>query len=1429
MSDKNIIGQNNGRIVTVKSVFCSTRTCLLYAKNYLKLLKQSPEYGSAFQNDNADYEINMLPIGVRDLSILSKDFKFTKDRANYCRSIGNLESMITAAERFDPSNHENELYYRSFYPIFSDTVIKSLTNADGTVKLLSGGSFWRLDRPIVNALLGKTPSGIDINTRRRKHKGFDEFGEPIYFTNEEIRLAEIEARARYKMHENIQINVDYNPFIIENIFLTIASSVYADEKPFNFIKDKFDPFSIIHPIDNIFSNKDDISCYLGICEKINCIFLSDFQIVKGVMDGTGDILTSLDILDNARSSKKADTRMKFHSIYITLMRQVNLILPFAVKFIRVILDNDQGGKFDEKFGYKLSDDPDPELPNLFFNSLLNEDSPLVPHINSLIINPDSADPSNNHLGFNLTGPIFRNLFIYIVKCCTNNTKGNKNIALLSKKFGHGTSHMLDTTIKESFFKRLNCDNNASFSYDMIDRPINDKGENLVSYLYRSLQKCEEKDLGNLVFLSRIVLIFTEELKNDSFINELRDNPITIDIDGLITTVNKITGKEYNLTTPIFEKINKIIESNATNSNDSLKLIDTELDNLYGKKYKSRCVPLPPIEFSLDDLKWLKRKTQIIKGKIDNITTKKVNFERLYELYSRIQDFVYINNQSDVENPKIIEQINAAEAEYNNFLSQCTKIENGNVLLTTGEYETYRKLQGDLYYYSHPEQIRFEFIPFEFKTKSGIGSILSFNIKHCYLKDGEDIKRGETLYASKGEEWIKSYFDPFFRPFATIAVEAFKIEVEQKMVPKKGKPDILEEVLLINVTYGSNQDTHTATKFRTNFPSISDIDFLLAKAKMLYGNGSVDYDISMINPLDFKIKWFKTLDQHRATSGESRETTFKIYDDYEGCFEEYPFYDASGRLSISNEFARSNESYLNKLNRTKNIDAMRIEREKVERVKREVDNIIREHVNDLRRKGKPFNLSLDQKNDLLEEANKQRRIANERLEDGDKILLLPLFKDNRVPRGPDETYKISITTVNSRTLWSNFKTNLSNGQEVSIGDVVKSTVVKSNVPSRSVESRLSGRGGRGRDNNSYSERYSNRGVNQQPNVINHDFIRNAWNIQQKERSKPDQDGFVTVANGRKIFNGRIVTGNTPNHKSSDQVKDNRFTNPINRTRYNNNNGKRAGGRSQSPNRVKGSNSKLHASSSPQVNKRGFDAGINSPNSSTPIDDKMRGSNGYLQPQNFNGIQRSASPTASLYSGIFSEVGRSSPTPPPMKKDISNTSTPRKGTSNTPTTKGTNTLRKDSNQFSVLADNGDLSFNQVINDSDEEDMPGGFGVGSKSPSVPVGFGVVSKSPSIPDIDFSSDEEDMPGGFGVGSKSPSIPVGIVVGSKSPSVPDIDFGSDSDSDSDDGDDIFGKSSKTHPVPDTAPIPDIDFGNDSDSDEEREPDIFTSDIFSGL
>lgn len=1290
MSDNKIISRNNGRIITVKSGLCSSETCLKYAKDILKQLKDSTEYGAFFQNDKGDYEVNTLPMGIRNLSLLSKDNKATKDRSNYCQVIGQLESMLTAVNVYDPKDSTNDLFYKSFFNTFVNEVVDMFDKAGGKIKILSGGSFWRLDKAIVNVLLGKTPQGVDISKRRRKHHSFDENGEPIYYTEEEVKDAENELRLRNGITDLYQINVDHNPFTIRSIFLSICShmsvSKYVDRTgDFNSVDD------YIYPIKSLFSTVDD-ELYIDVCNTIRQIFSQDLEVMIPIYKSGKDIVSALDIM-----TKKTNTSMPYACIYLGLMKHVNFVIPFAVKFIQGVNDY-TSGKIESFLGYNDFENENTAFST--FEKLLNSDGLLKKFISTVPVMFD----------YKISGQIFRYLLISIIRIYTNKTVNDQVVNFISKKIGATSETFVIDDLVMSLFAPLNNTVDDKLISDCIfnsvncEKTVSGKKEELVCYLYRYLFSYVdnfENIPSDIKFLSKVILSCSEVMKDESYINDIDGVNVTIDIKTMIETVNKITGASLNESNHIFSKISGIVEKNVERLNNDLKRVENDFDAIYGEKYNSTCIPLPPIDFSFNDLKWIERKINSIKGKIDAITKSKVDFVKFQELYDEMENIRYIRNNSPVDDPRILNKLKIAEDNYNEYVSYCTNFNDGTALLSSADLDKYKKLQKDLYHYTHTDKIRMKFEPFTFKFKESIGLTLSYNISNCFLRDGENsIKRGMSLYETRGDEWIINYFDPFFRPFATVAVEAFKIEVVHTKVKSKKSINVEEDVLLIKVTYGNSDDAHNATKFRTDFPSILDISFLLREAKKFYKIDSDEYDISMVKKEDFKIRWFKTQEQIDATAGRNNETTLGIYDDYEGCIEEYPFYDSQGKIIVLNSFNKINASYKSKLNTDHAIEVGKIRRFKEREAKESGERIIQNFINERRKNGIKTEPTVQEKNLIIEAENKRRTEENKSRDESDKFFMIPLFKVEGESIGPKHDVKPTEIESESFTLWKNIKLVDSDGKEVKISDSMKSL----NIPNRTNNTGI----GRSfvRSNVRKNERRTHEGVIQQPNVI-----RNAF-YQREMINKPDAEGFVMVYSGRKTLKGRIVTGNTPGEKPIEKKND-RFTKP-----YKQNNGKREGGRSSST-EIYGSNGRsndrrsgspyrknenknMRNSSSPGTGKRGHHVGASSPFGASPsIDEKMIGSEAYLQfkPETFT-MLTSASPSIVSSGNIFNGM-------------VELTSSPAvKGTSS-------------GNSFKI-----------DVSDSEDEDEP---------VKIPVGFGAsVEKKETTPTnfsykIELSDSEEE------------------------------------------------------------------------------------------
>jgi hypothetical protein len=956
MNNSNVIKQSNGICVTADTNFASKSTCEEFFRHLLQILKTNNDITDLVSAENdSSYETNILPVPLKNLSQLSTDIITNKQ--DYANDRADFEVRKFVAKFFDPSNISNADFYANYVPPMIDAVKKEFANQQGSrsTMILSQLAFMRLSQTMVNILLMKKPDGSDNIIRRCKPKPntrvVDEDGNVSYsyYTNDEITVAEMELYNERDAHQFISFDVAHVPFTHNYLLLTTASLIYAERNERN----QSLPIDEM-TVDEIFAFDENTSDLLSQqFLDFSKVATRDLDIIN-LIEARGSSIMDIIHADCKGIEPVNGLNENFLSMkekYMTLLLYIRVILTAAEGLIVRIKNfetNPVGISLMKLVGLEEDDD-----------SYMQE-------LTSLLQNPDFSEFfASIPFKFRISEHLFYVLLVNVVKRATIGcgAQGLKIIDMFSGMVGYRKPN-LSAMLITNFFKQLDgvVTERAVENVSGLISTIEGRNEPMVSYAYRNVSKYM-RDNGKfgceLAIIDSSIKIIQQKQsgKKGAIPNRysMSDNNLTFDVDSLVDTVSKLTGidtlvntfsqfvsnrndfknkqleieerrkngedishlngNNLNDSIPPFSTYKIELENKELNLEERRKKVATDLDETYGKSFPRHYINLPEIPYTISEKVWAKEKCIKIEAEISQITKFNPSFDWIKfrstfrELSNLSKDFA----KADVESPEMVSTIQDTQETFTELCSICG--------LDDSYLNKLKKLEESLNVYENLKSIQFEFIPFVFKLKKGLENTMDFHLGKTFILYEDKLKSVQSLLSNPDYERIlKDYFTPFFLPFATINADVFDITFNlsyrdntKSRIGIEGNSEIITDVIM-TVTYGSSDDTHVASKFRSRFPCILDSRRMLYEAKkdMQIPEEKNDFQISDIAD-KFVIRWARTRDQILTLSGSKGENVLKLIADTRGCDELYPFYDSNGMRIIMNQYRYFSERYTNMLN------------------------------------------------------------------------------------------------------------------------------------------------------------------------------------------------------------------------------------------------------------------------------------------------------------------------------------------------------------------------------------------------------------------------------------------------------------------------------------------------------------------------------------
>lgn len=980
MSDTNNIKMNNGSIVSADLGFANKDTIENWYKVMLRQLQNDPTTSEWFiLSKPSDFETNVLPVPLKDTSHLNSDILTVKE--DYASLRAEMEARKFAAKFYDKNNSDNIPFYANHMDTFVSNVKQAFLSSDekkGNVRLVSQNSFLRLSKAFVNILLSRKPDGTENIIRRSKAKpdvfDVDSSGNQVrvYYTNEEVIAGETELYTKYNAHNFLTLDLAHMPFGIEYSFLSASALMSVDrtERSDSVSYDMYDldtssetalfdsiKFNNEMFVDSLFNSSDESDRVVSIqLDEIAMIAKRDLGIINLVelRNKSGDILSVIHedcsriVFDQANlkngtqmtwvkpKPKDNSDKLSMRERYMSLMVFVRIIVNVASHLIQLIIENSKKNTLNKK-EIELIIGIESGMPGNYverFEEMLSDDD-------------FQRDLTNLSLKYRISERMFITLLVNIVRRATV-SYGDKAMSIVDRFSDHIGYNKPNLNLKfvETFFKYLTVSVPETAVEDiqgLINTSKNQR-EPMASYAYRNVTRYinESKMFGmELGIIDSSVNIIDHKAigstKNPPQSYRMDANDFTFDVDSLVEVVSKIMGKT-NLTdatnpfaTYKTEIVKKSIELDARR-----KDVAQKLNEMYGVAFPVPYVKFPALPYNNTERLWASDKCIALEEKIKIITEMNPSYDwtSFRALFRDLHRMTHEFATARIEDPDVVANIKTKQDLFDLMCTECN--------LTSDVLSSFKKHEEDLIKYSNLDVFSGSFVPFEFKFKKDLDDEMSFHLGKTSILYNDNIRTVQSLLIlSDYKVILTDYFIPFFKPFATVNVDAFDISFEQtQRVDNKMKnsdnPGTITDVIMI-VRYGCSDDLHAASKFRTRFPCILDTVRMVREARIDAGKSEHDdFGFADIND-KFIIKWARTKKQNDTLAGKAGESVLKLIASTKGCSEQYPAYDSMMSRIVSTFFTLVNSRYIQGINLRKARDD-NLSRKAARNPYREVDDL-----------------------------------------------------------------------------------------------------------------------------------------------------------------------------------------------------------------------------------------------------------------------------------------------------------------------------------------------------------------------------------------------------------------------------------------------------------------------------------------------------------
>lgn len=936
MSGIGEITNNSGNCLTCDSNIASVETSEKYFKAILDVMRTRSEYADKVSAiDSRGIECISLPIRLRDLSQIKSDA--VVDRQNHASNRAENEARIFAAGFYNPTDPANVGFYKNHMGPFVEEVKRKFKDTNGMgVRVISQVTFARLFPVMVNLLMKKTPDGADNLVRRRKAKPGTEVVKEDgtvtreYYSVEEIEQAEAELRKEFKAENFYTLDVEYVPFVINDILISAASLMSIKRTDFH------EDFEFPEPeqIFDVESESDPL--IVKHYNELLRIAKRDLAILELLESRGGKIEELIEVDCNGKEhvqQQGVSNVLSTKEIYLTLLIYVKFIHTLILEFIKTIDEH------SNKFGLSKT-----QISSIIGIDLSGSASP-VSEFERLITDPDLIETFQElPIAFQIPDHMIRVLAVGLVRLLcqssgsgfseTDSSTGSAQLyQATSSYFGYKKTKTPTTTLFEKFFTVEDAPM-AIVEGTMLVGILENKVEPLSSYLHRTTSKYINEDgkfmtsIGIIQNAVRYVENAMTNGKKKSVRYDVLNSDFVFSNESLINTVRRLTGytnlSENNY--PFASYKEELTEKNRILSEKRV-MISEKISEQYGSCSLQYYIPLPPVPYNDSELAWFKRKCIELGVKISEIQQRNpgYNWDEIHDVFVRLSEMQIANAASTVEDPSVIDKIAT--------LDEQLKVLFKDSGLDSSEQSQLLDLEKKLLSYSNPGKMEFAYEKFEFKLNKDVDLTMNYQLQKCsILVDGVLRSCMSLINDPNGIKIITDYFDPFFRPFATVNIQSFDIKIT--VFDKIGKNGNTSKVINMAVKFGSTDDTHVCSKFRTIFYTIQNRQTLISVAKDILDIPQERRDFTTSDvPEQLIMHWDRTQEQNDALQGKEKEKTYKFYDAVRGCNEMYPFYDSNGKRILTEEFNKIVRRYNESQEQREKRDAERKIRDEQDRIRR----------------------------------------------------------------------------------------------------------------------------------------------------------------------------------------------------------------------------------------------------------------------------------------------------------------------------------------------------------------------------------------------------------------------------------------------------------------------------------------------------------------
>lgn len=913
MSDTNTIKMNNGTCVTADLGFSSKTTIEEWILSYLRILMNDPRTSTYFEGVSPnDFEVNILPVRLMDTMALSTEI--LTDKRNFASSRAEEEARTYAAKFYDNDSKDDAEFFRSYMPQFISTVRQGFIageGKDGYVRILSERSYLRLTQAFVNILLCKKPDGTDNMHRRRKAKedvfitNSDGTKSRVYYTDEEINEAEKKMYDDNEAHSFVSLDMEYSPFTIENTLLSASALMEVTRTNRS---DAVEELSI----EEIFTpDESDSEISIEQLDELLIIAKRDLAIIDLIQERSksGDILAVVHADCTGTDVPVASTdKLTMRERYLSLMYFVRIITGLAVPLIQAIRINAPNASLTKGDVERIIGIDSSIEGNYIqvFNEML-EDEDLRTFVASLPVK------------YRISEYTFIILLVNIVRRATMNAgvSAKKIVDAFASHIGYSKPNGNHYIVRD-FFKYLTASVPETAIEDVqgLINTCEGRREPMVSYAYRNVHRymTESGVFGiELAVLDSCVNI--TEYRNSGSRKaapvryNMSNNNFTFSIDSVVATISKLMGMD-NLTDGVnpFAAYKAEIVAKEETLAVRRKEISAEIEKIYGASFPKYYIEPPSIPYNNSERQWARNKCIKIEEEIKIITESNPSYD--WDSFRRtLQTLTELTRtfaNSDFEDPDVVESLRVNSEIFESMCKECN--------LTSDDLNKVKKLEKDLREYLRLDEFQGEFVPFKFDFKKDLGDTMNFHVSKTSILYNGNIRTVQSLLGNPDlQQILCDYFRPFFEPYATINTEDFdiKISTATRINTKSNNQDNNATItdIIMSVVFGSSDDVHVCSKFRSRFPCILDTRRMIREAKADAGRAeNEEFNFADISD-KFIIKWARTIGQNTILSGKSNESALAAIGSTRGAYEQYPAYDSMMGRIVLNAFKNANDRYV----------------------------------------------------------------------------------------------------------------------------------------------------------------------------------------------------------------------------------------------------------------------------------------------------------------------------------------------------------------------------------------------------------------------------------------------------------------------------------------------------------------------------------------